>query len=64
MSVQKHEGEILEEGARLDHGEEGEEEETGTVRQHGCISNSDRTHTFIHLLSCAETLILLTMHHT
>lgn len=55
MSVQKHEGEILEEGARLDHGEEGEEEETGTVRQHGCISNSDRTHTFIHLLSCAET---------
>lgn len=31
MSFQKHEGKIAEEGTRLDPGEEGEEEETGTV---------------------------------
>lgn len=31
MPVQEHEGEIGEEGTRLDFGEEGEEEKTGTV---------------------------------
>lgn len=37
MPVQEHEGEIVEEGTRLDFGEEGEEEKTGTVCTRLCF---------------------------
>lgn len=40
IQIQEHEGEVGEEGARLDHGEEGEEKTTGTVRMQLRICNS------------------------
>lgn len=40
IPIQEHEREVGEEGTRLDHGEEGEEKTTGTVRMPLRICNS------------------------
>lgn len=40
IPIQEHEREVGEEGTRLDHGEEGEEKTTGTVRMQLRICNS------------------------
>lgn len=60
MPFQKHEGEIGEEGTRLDHGEKGEEEKTGTggSSRHKIHRTSEKT-SFLALTHAAVPSLAL-----